>query len=100
MIKGYLFNGKNEMLFFVTNARRTNKTAAAIIDYIGKRYNPNHPETTERAKKDPATLKDVKKRMEAATMEANETRRRFYNTPAGFFEVPVDDPTTIIIDLL
>lgn len=100
MINGYLFPGKKETLFFVTSAKRkNNKIASAIIDYIGRRYNPNHPETTERAKKDPATLDTVKKKMEAATMDATETRRRFYTGNCNFFEVPANDPTTIIIDL-
>ena len=96
MQKGFLFNTPNYNIFLVTSGRRTDAAAAAVLDIIGELYHSN-PDTLKRAKTDRATLEDVKKRMQPATMTENGTRRS-YSNKAGrvFMDTPAGDPAQII----
>lgn len=92
---GYIFNTPKYNIFLETANRRTDTTAAAILDIIGELYHSN-PETIKRAKTDRATLDDIKKRLQPATMTDNGTRRSYANKAGRvFMETPAADPGTI-----
>lgn len=74
-----------------TDGRRTDATARALLDIIAELYKSN-PATIRRAKEDPATLADIKKRMTPATLEEyttnGATRAGLYNRGKCFLDIP------------
>ena len=94
-MKGFLFNAKRKIVFLKAD-RRTDETARKMLDIIGE-LNNAHPDTIERAKADPATLKDVEKRLEAVEMLTDDTRRRFYVKGHVYMDIPAADPNYLIV---
>lgn len=73
MKKGFYFVQGNRGIFLATDAqRKTDNIARAIIDAIAAARNIP-AETIERAKQDAPTLKDIKRRTDAATLEERTT---------------------------
>jgi len=77
MRKGYVFTHRKTRIFLITDAqRKTDNVARAIIDTIATARN-TPAEVVEAAKADAATLKDIKRRTDAATLEENTTEGGF-----------------------
>ena len=73
MRKGFLFTQGRTEIFLVSDAqRKTDNVARAIIDTLATVRNIP-AEVVERAKLDPPTLKDFKRRTDAATLEEKTT---------------------------
>lgn len=87
MRKGFYFTHGNRGIFLVTDAqRKTDSIARAIIDTIATvRIIPI--ETIERAKADAATLKDIKYRTTAATLEeiTTENGYKYFSIKGKYF---------------
>lgn len=91
-MKGYLLNTPKYNIFCETDAQRTDSTARALLDIIGTLYHTT-PEKIQEAKADPATLADIKARLQYARTESDGVRRRFYNSKnKEFFSCLATDP--------
>lgn len=87
MKKGFIFtHGKIEIFLVTDTQRKTDKIARAIIDAIATARN-TPAEVIERAKEDAATIKDIKRRTDAATLEEKTTPKgtKFYRIAGKYF---------------
>ena len=73
MKKGFLFTQGRKEIFLISDAqRKTDNVARAIIDIVATTRNVP-AEVVQRAKADAYTLKDFKRRTDAATLEEKTT---------------------------
>lgn len=99
-LAGFMMNIGDKELFYATDKKNvTDRIAHTFIDVIGNIKDAD-PELIIRCKTDKATMKDIKKRIDNATLELVDTGKvKFYKLETRFMSerIPYDESNCLVI---
>ena len=97
---GFAMNAGKIELFYKSNGKNiTSGVARKFIEQIGAAKNADK-DLIERAKTDPATIRDVKRRIQRATLEVKNTGKiKFFTleTKWSTLNIPFDEAACLVI---